>query len=200
VVYAEVVSKSQTQSTLADEIGKAFAPLIGLRLALSRYSGMQSFHFGEVRRVERGSIGQFAFHVQCPWRIVAHDRIVTGSPDHWYPADENVDWNAWEKDRSTPSLQEERILELFCGYDPDTGACENITKELLVETVDADNCGGVQVQMSGGYSLQLFPAGALFDGSEHWRLFQPDRDADHFVFTSQGALERIGPSSQTEPE
>jgi hypothetical protein len=38
---------------LADEIGKALAPLIGLRWSLARHSGMTIFHFGEVRPLGR---------------------------------------------------------------------------------------------------------------------------------------------------
>jgi hypothetical protein len=188
-------------STIADEITKAFAPLIGLRLSLSRYSGLTNFQFGEVRRVEDGTVGQFALHIQCPWRIVTLDRIVTGSPDHWYPADENLDWTEWDKDPSIPSLQEKRILEVFQGYDPTTKSYENRTEKLIVEAVDADRYGGVQIQMSGGYLLQLFPAGTSdFHASEHWRLFQPGSDAEHFVVNTHGVLERIGPDSEDETE
>jgi len=87
-------------------------------------------------------------------------------------------------------------MELFCGYDPDTGACENITNNLVVERVSADNYGGVQIQLSGGYSLQFFPASTSeHHASEHWRLFQPGNDADHVVATTNGTLERIGPCS-----
>jgi hypothetical protein len=55
-----------------------------------------------------------------------------------------------EKDRSTPSLQEKRLLELFLGYDPETGACENITSRLVVEAVSADTYGGAAIQLTGG--------------------------------------------------
>ena len=151
---------------LADEIRTAFQPLIGLQWALARHSGMTVFHFGDVRPAPGGGkVGQFALHIQCPWRVVTPDRIVTGSADYWRPADENLNWGEWEKDRTTrrsssapPSLQEKRLLDLFCGYDPDTGACVNITERLVVETVSADNYGGVQIDFSGDYSLQLFPA------------------------------------------
>jgi hypothetical protein len=186
---------------LADEIGKALAPLIGLRWSLARHSGMTIFHFGEVRPLNSGTVGQFALHIQCSWRIVTRHRIVTGSADYGYPADENLNWTAWEKDRSTPSLQEKHLLELFFGYDPDTGACENITEKLVVETVGADTYGGVQIQLSGGYYLQLFPTSTSeFLASEHWRLFEPGSDADHFVVMPNGILQRVGPCSEADTE
>jgi hypothetical protein len=186
---------------LSDEIGIVFAPLVGLHWSLARHSGMTVFHFGKVRPLEGGgTVGQFALHIQCPWRVGTPDRIVTGSSDYWYPADRNLDWTEWEKHRSTrrsslvpPSLQEKCLLDLFRGYDPDTGACENITDELVVETVSSDNYGGVQIQLSGGYFLQVFPEGTSdFKDAEHWRLFEPGSDADHFVFLASGALERVG--------
>jgi hypothetical protein len=187
---------------LAHDIEEAFAPVIGLRLSLARHSGLTVFHFGEVRPVDGGgTVGQFALHIQCPWRIAATDRIITGSPDYWYPADESLDWSAWEKDRSTPSLQEKRLLDLFCGYDPETGACENITDKLIVEKVSADDYGGAQVQLSGSYSLELFPASTCeFHGFENWRLFQPGSDADHFVVMGNGVLERVGPCADDDVE
>src|SRR6266851_8527886 len=110
--------KTSPTMPVADEIGRAFALLVGLRWSLARYSGMTVFHFGDVRPVKGGTVGQFALHIQCPWRLVTLDRIITGSPDHWQPSDESLDWTAWNKDRSTPSLQEKRLMELFCGYDP----------------------------------------------------------------------------------
>ncbi|MGA3235032.1 MAG: hypothetical protein ABSG03_01915 [Bryobacteraceae bacterium] len=194
---------------LADEIRTAFQPLIGLQWALARHSGITVFHFGEVRPAPGGgTVGQFALHIQCPWRVVTPDRIVTGSPDYWYPADESLDWDEWEKDRTTrrsssapPSLQEKRLLDLFCGYDPDTGACVNITERLVVEAVGADNYGGVQIEFSGDCSLQLFPASTCESShGENWRLFEPGSDADHFVAMPNGALERVGQSSAGDTE
>jgi hypothetical protein len=180
--------------SFADEVKTALAPLLGLRWSLARYSGLTVFHFGTVRSIDgRGTMGEIALHIQCPWRIVTPNRIVTGSPDHWYPADETVDLSQWEKDHSTPSVQEKRVSDLFCGYDPDTGACENTTDKLVVEAVEADNYGGAELMLSGGYSLQLFPAATFDPDSEHWRLFRPATDGDHFVVKLNGVLERVGP-------
>jgi hypothetical protein len=93
-------------------------------------------------------------------------------------------------------LSSERELALFLGYDPDTGACENITDKLVVEAVSADTYGGAELQLTGGYALQLFPAETgEFSHSEHWRLFRPGSDAEHFVVKTNGILERVGPSS-----
>jgi hypothetical protein len=62
----------------------------------------------------------------------------------------------------------------------------------VVEAVEADNCGGAQLLLSGGYSLQPFPAATFDPDSEYWRLFRPATDGDHFVVKLNGVLERVG--------
>ena len=43
-----------------------------------------------------GTRGEFALHVQCPWRIEGPEGVVTGRSDLWEPAEENPDWDPWE--------------------------------------------------------------------------------------------------------
>jgi len=132
-------------------------------------------------------MGAFALHVQCPWRIISREAIVTGSDDYWQPAPtvNKVDWTAGGSD---PSLQEKRLLDLFLGYDPETKSCENITGLLYVEAVDGDVYGGVEIRLSGGYSLQLIPAATNEDPfAENWRLLQPY--GPHFVARPNNTFE-----------
>lgn len=67
-----------------------------------------------------GTIGQYALHIQCPWRFVlaqcawrlpTRSLMVTGSRDWWEPAerDKNLDWDDWNHHRRTPSLQEKAL-------------------------------------------------------------------------------------------
>ena len=51
-----------------------------------RASDMAMFHVGSRRHVrtfkgEPAEIGEYALHVQCPWRIVRNDSIVVASGD-----------------------------------------------------------------------------------------------------------------------
>jgi hypothetical protein len=60
----------------------ALSQIIGLPLtAARRAADMRTFQFGTLRPVDRGSVGDFALHVQCPWRIEGPDGIVTGRSD-----------------------------------------------------------------------------------------------------------------------
>jgi hypothetical protein len=63
------------------EIRRSLTQLIGLKLAVARRAAdMRVLHFGTIRPAlksdlpsrknkPRGSIGDFALHIQCPWRI-----------------------------------------------------------------------------------------------------------------------------------
>jgi hypothetical protein len=58
-----------------------FAPLIGLRLSIVRRAAdMLVAHFGDIRPHSsgEGTVGDYAFHVQCPWRFDGPVDTVTG--------------------------------------------------------------------------------------------------------------------------
>lgn len=68
------------------QVVTALSQIIGLPLtAARRAADMRTFQFGTLREVERGSVGDFALHVQCPWRIEGPAGIVTGRLDLWEP-------------------------------------------------------------------------------------------------------------------
>ena len=144
--------------TRARQIVSAFDPVVGLKLSISRYSGLKNFQFGEIRPHQGGTVGQWALHIQCPWRIVAADRIVAGSADS------------------------SEATELFPQYDPLTKSYLNVSDQLVVEQVHADDHGGVDIQLSGGYRLQVFPDAKE---GESWRLFEPAKTTPHFVIEQE---------------
>lgn len=110
--------------------------------------------------------------------------MVTGSGDWWEPAErtENVDWDAWNKHRTTPSVQQKALEALFTEYDVETESYINVSDRLVVEQVEADDCGGLNIYLSGDFRLQVFPSGKT---AEHWRLFQPKSDNPHFVMRGE---------------
>jgi hypothetical protein len=152
---------------IADSVREHLQPLLGLRLSASyRAADMRVFHFGTLRQVGTGAVGEFALHVQCPWRIQARDRIVTGHHDLFEPAEvtEHFDWESWDWD-GNETLQDKLISEFLAEIAP------------TVQGVVTDACGGAILDLSGEYALVLFPAGTK---SEDWRLFRPGRQG-HFV-------------------
>src|SRR5215470_17765318 len=80
-----------------------FAVLIGLRLAIVRRAAdMLVLHFGDVRAHPsgEGTIGAYALHVQCPWRLDGPSGTVTGRDDLWEYAGPGERPPNWSPDAS----------------------------------------------------------------------------------------------------
>jgi hypothetical protein len=169
-----------------DEILAHLQPLVGLPLSIARRaSSMRVLHFGAVRPVARGTVGEYALHISCSWRLDGPEGIVTGWSDLWaYPGPRAPDDWDWE---DGPNVQDERLGALLGGFDPATGSHVNATDLLVVEQVKAGPLGDARIYLSGGYRLTLFPDGAA---DEHWRLFRPRTGERHFVVRGDQAGER----------
>ena len=167
-------------SSLADEITRHLKPLVGLRLSAARRAAdMRNFHFGRMRVVERGTVGNYALHVQCPWRIEGPLGIVTGRSDLWEPSqpDQVIDPDSWDYDEDE-NLQDFQIRSWLGGYDAVTRSDVNEDDRFVVEAVHADDYGGISLRLSGGYRLVLFPDCTR---GEDWRIFRPGTGERHFV-------------------
>ena len=167
--------------------------LIGLPLCIARRAGdMLVLHFGTIRDVitirkrdgkeRKGTVGDFALHVQCAWRIEDANRIVTAISDLYYSAETGEHFNYLPngeiENENKENLRDKKIGDLLQGYDPETRSYTNATKLLVVEAVDADKFGGAAISLSGGYRFVIFPASS---NGEYWRLFQPATNEKHFV-------------------
>ena len=154
-------------SSIRDQIVATLSTLVGLPLSAARRAAdMRTFQFGKLRPVERGSVGDFALHVQCAWRIEGPAGMVTGRSDLWEPFDATAPIAGWDYEQS-PNLQDVRMDEW-----------RSRNTLLLVEHVDADDFGGAAIFLSSGFVLRLFPAGTR---GEDWRLFRPKTESPHFV-------------------
>jgi len=140
---------------------------------------MRIFHFGDIRTIEKGTVGDYALHIQCAWRLESSQSIVTGRSDLWRPAeaDPGIDWENWDFDKSA-NFQDKQIGLLLGSYDPEKRSFVNNGEQLLVETVQGDEYGGAIIGLSGGYRLVIFPSGAL---GEDWRIFRPATNEPYFV-------------------
>lgn len=170
------MSLKANQLATRQRVIELMSRLIGLPLsAVRRAADMRTFQFGTLRPVNRGSVGDFALHVQCPWRIEGSEGIVTGRLDLWEPPedDTSLDEN-WDYETS-PNLQDARLHVWF----------EQNKASLVVQAVDADDFGGAAVSLGQGFVLRIFPSGTR---GEDWRLFQPNTEAPHLV-VSGGAAE-----------
>ena len=171
---------------MRQQIEGALDVLVGRPLWSSgRVSILQWFYFGERRTVRRRDgaeveAGEYALHVQCAWRLGELTSIIVASADRYLaagddPFKEHASF-AWD----TPGANrcDERMAAFFAGF------AERGDEPPLVQAVRADNVGGFQLALSDGLTLDVFPDHSL--EGEHWRLFSPGTDAEHFVVTGEG--------------
>jgi hypothetical protein len=142
---------------------------------------MEMFDFGSRhrqlnRKGQEVDVGEYALHIQCPWRIVGPDGIIVASEDRNYPEDEMSDWEDFDSD--FPSRCEARMAAWLH---------EHSLAPLRVERVKADSVGGFALLLQLGFILEAFPAHSRQgEYSEYWRLFQPLTGTGHFVVTGHG--------------
>jgi len=156
-------------------IQEALTPVVGLPLrCIGRAANMLWLHFGEMRIVPAHgggtkTVGDWAIHVQCPWRISQLGRIVIAYHDFYYSPDGDAldDWDTLGKSRF------DSVAARLC--------TEFETTSPVVASADPDDVGGFSVRFSRDYRLDVFPADSD-DSSEHWRVFQPGATSKHFVF------------------
>lgn len=115
------------------------------------------------------------------------DRIVTGSADYYEPPGAGEEVNL--DDHRAGNLQRKRLREVFATYDESTRSLINEADALIVTAVHADRFGGLDLELSGGFRLQVFPSGSC---GEDWRFFSPGTDDDHFVI--EGGQQAAHPS------
>ena len=141
---------------------------------------MACFQFGQRRTVKkfRGNmveVGEYALHLQCPWRIVRDDQIAMAALDVYHPREGREGEDSPEFDwEHAGNLFDERVQTFF----------ENGTREYKVVGVEAGHAGSLRVLFEGHLWLEIFPCDSM--KGEHWRLFQPSTEQDHFVVTGMG--------------
>jgi hypothetical protein len=84
-------------------------------------------------------------------------------------------------DEDGPSLQDQRLDDLFGPPDERTRSWVNATDRLVVTAAHQTNRGDVTLELTGGHAILLFPASA---GLEAWRLFAPDAEY-HVLFPEE---------------
>lgn len=124
-------------------------------------------------------VGEYALHVMCPWRVSGASGIVAGSSDLFVPADPDVPDEEFQWDRPGAT-----IVDVHLGQWIDSHAAT----PLRVTGVEVDRCGGFVLALEKEFALEVFPdESARPQGDqEQWRLLQPGRGTEHFVFCTRG--------------
>jgi hypothetical protein len=170
--------RARIETTLGVLIGQPF-------WSIGRAADLTWLSFGRRRRVVapllrgskviRGSkiVGEFAIHLQCPWRLVVRREILVASGDIYAPPDDSgARRRGWRWDKG-PNRFDRRIREAL----PETDA-----PLAVVRGVKADRFGGFRLRMSRQLTLEVFPANTEIDEyAEYWRFCRPSRRGRHFV-------------------
>jgi hypothetical protein len=158
----------RSRMTVRDETEIVLRPLIGQRLSdMWRAAGMQLFEIG-VQRPFKNRKGKdvtkadWSFHVDCCWSITGQEGEIVSSDD-FGP-------DATRRDENAKPFY--RMLG-----DP----------ALTITSIRADNEGGVRIQMSGAYVLDIWPCWEDAEpDDEYWRFLPKDENRGHFVMTASG--------------
>jgi hypothetical protein len=125
------------------------------------------------RRGEPREAGEWALHLQCPWRFVRTGSIILASTDFYYPAEGE---ETFDCDQGGESLFDRRANQF--NHVLDTG-------EFRVSAISCDSCGAFQLDFESEFHFAVFPAASDHSPlGEFWRLFRPGRDDRHYVVSS----------------
>jgi len=170
--------------SIRQQVENVIAPLIGIALwDAGRAADLVWLAFGQRKTIPdfQGNpreVGEYALHVQCAWRFVQGETVVAGNRDLYYPRGYKNQRDKFPKafnwDVQGANRCDEMLAALFAG-----GA-----RQFVVQQFEVGQAGEFALQLAGDLTLQIFPNDSL--EGEHWRLFRPDSNAPHSVFTGKG--------------
>ena len=154
---------------------------------------MLVLHFGLIRPHPsgEGTVGDYALHIQCAWRIDSPNGTLTGRDDLWEYAGPGERPANWSYDDGF-SLQDQKFGSVFI-RDEATRSWVNESDGFGIAEANQTRRGDVTLTLVNGYSILLFPAACT---GEAWRLFAPG-SGRHVVFPTEQrdfAISRRKPS------
>jgi hypothetical protein len=166
--------------SMKDEIQNVISVLVGMPLwSLGRAADLAWFQFGGPKVVkgwqgkEKKEVGDYALHVQCPWRIRLGHSIVVGRGDIFCTPEEANEPTRSDFDWQKGNRFDRVVQELF----------KNESRRFIVQTVEAGEAGSLAIGLNDGYKLEIFPHDS--ESGEHWRFFKPHTEEHHFVVTGK---------------
>jgi hypothetical protein len=163
---------------MTENINKIVSVLVGLQLSRQTRAGrMQCFQFGKLTVIDdKKAFGEFALHVQSPWRLTNTNEILVGSSDLYKQADENAEDDPdFDWDKLNANLRDVKLEKLFS---------EN---KCVVVSANADKYGGLVINFDNHVSLTVFPDLSSKTENEYWRLIDKRlAKATHYESWSTG--------------
>jgi len=149
---------------LTENINKIVADLIGLPLTrTTRAANMECLKFGTVYRADKDgnehNVGEFALHLQCPWRLTHEHEMIVGSGDLYQRADETAEYNEnYDYFEFNENLRDVKLNKLIKD------------KTITIISAQADTFGGLEICFDNNITLTVFPNIASKADNENWRL------------------------------
>lgn len=168
--------------SMKDKIQNALNVLVGLPMwSLGRAADLAWFEFGTHRNVrnhkgEEKEVGDYALHVQCPWRITSGDSIVVGRGDIFCTPEESNEPTPADFDWQKRNRFDRIVKQLF----------KQGSRQFRVQAVEAGKAGTLAIALGEGHTLEIFPHDS--ESGEHWRFFKPYTEETHLVFSGRGLL------------
>ncbi|GAB2854359.1 hypothetical protein [Lentzea nigeriaca] len=161
---------------MIEEARRSLANLVGERRQyVGRAAGLIWVGFGALRVVtghngRTREIAEYALHLQCPWRLLDGDEVVTGSYDVHQPrpgwsGDDDFDWDVQGANRFDARA---RKLTAYLAEE-----------SVVVTAADVTAWCDLTISFSDGLRLDALRTGSV--RHEEWRFFRPYRDDEQVV-------------------
>ena len=126
---------------------------------------MADFHFGAPVEIEDRhgvrTVGEYALHIQAPWRLMQGNSVLVESAQVFEPVFEDTPWDVENR-------RDHAIRRALGGREPPG------VEAVVVETPER-----FVIDLTGGMRLEI---SARADAGEAWRLLvSPGRNGPHFV-------------------
>ncbi|MBW8639291.1 hypothetical protein K1W69_19000 [Hoeflea sp. WL0058] len=157
-----------TCAWLDNLVGK---PLSGVNYA----ADMAMIGFGRGPLVERRGktiqLSEWDLHLQCPWRFVRDGSVILASTDFHYDAATGEPCDRDEVRKSVFYANRNSLLDRL------------EQTPVTVVSLAKKSAGAFDVIFERELELNVLPTCSQnFHALEEWRLFQPGKDANHFVY------------------
>jgi hypothetical protein len=159
-----ITTVTLSQMTMDSDIQRSLSVLVGLPLwALGRAADLAWFEFGDRRTVlshlgKEKLVGDYALHIQCPWRMTLGHEIITGRGDIFCAPEKSEEPTPIDFDWQKGNRFDRIVAVLF----------DHESRQLTVQGVRAGEVGSLVIQLEDGYKLEVFPYD--FESGEHWRF------------------------------
>ena len=128
-------------------------------------------------------VGEYALHLQCPWRISGRAGLVVGAGDMYIEGQPDASGREFTPERPGNAVADLRLREWLSAH---------AERPITVTGIEVDRCGGFALALSEDFMFEVFPDSFGDQSedevhSEYWRLLRPGREQPHFVMRGRRA-------------